>query len=107
MLKELTFEEFSRRASAGGRLAVYREYLADRETPVSVLSRAANDESVFLLESVAGGEQRTGSLTSSPPSRRGSPSVHTRPPPNFPLSRAAPSASSPTTSSRRSSRTSA
>ena len=58
MLKELTFEEFSRRASAGGRLAVYREYLADRETPVSVLSRAANDESVFLLESVAGGEQR-------------------------------------------------
>ena len=58
MLKELTFEEFSRRASAGGRLAVYREYLADRETPVSVLSRAANDESVFLLESVAGGERR-------------------------------------------------
>lgn len=58
MLKELTFEEFARRASIGGRLAVYREYLADRETPVSVLSRASDDEAVFLLESVAGGERR-------------------------------------------------
>ncbi len=58
MLKNLSYEEFERRAAAGGRLAVYREYLADRETPVSILSRVADDDMVFLLESVTGGEQR-------------------------------------------------
>jgi len=58
MLKNLSFDEFERRAASGGRLAVYREYLADRETPVSVLSRVADDDMVFLLESVTGGEQR-------------------------------------------------
>jgi len=37
---------------------VYREYLSDRETPVAVLTRAAEDDGVFLLESVSGGERR-------------------------------------------------
>ncbi len=56
MLKELSYEEFVRRTADGARTPVFREFLADRETPVSVLTRAADDESVFLLESVAGGE---------------------------------------------------
>ena len=58
MLKHLTEEEFTRRTALGARTPVYREYLADRETPVSVLTRVAEDDAVFLLESVSGGETR-------------------------------------------------
>ena len=58
MLKHLAEEEFLRRTEGGARTPVFREYLADRETPVSVLTRAADDPAVFLLESVAGGETR-------------------------------------------------
>ena len=58
MLKHLTEEDFLRRTEGGARTPVFREYLADRETPVSVLTRAADDDAVFLLESVAGGETR-------------------------------------------------
>ena len=54
-MKELTREMFEARAGGGGIVPVYREYLADMETPVSVLSRAV-DEDVFLLESVASSE---------------------------------------------------
>ena len=58
MLKELTEEEFKRRASRSGRVAVFREFLADRETPVAALTRLGDEEEAFLLESVAGGEVR-------------------------------------------------
>ena len=53
MLKELTEKEFEERAAAGGIVPVYREYLADMDTPVSVLARIG-DRDAFLLESVAG-----------------------------------------------------
>lgn len=56
MLKTLSMEDFARRAADGRRTPVYREFLADRETPVAVLSRVVGDENVFLLESVSGGE---------------------------------------------------
>ena len=56
MLKVLSEEEFVKRTKGGARTPVFREFLADRETPVSVLTRVADDEAVFLLESVAGGE---------------------------------------------------
>ncbi len=56
MLKSLAESEFVRRTNGGFRTPVYREFLADRETPVAILTRAAADDSVFLLESVAGGE---------------------------------------------------
>ena len=56
MLKSLAENEFVRRTNGGFCTPVYREFLADRETPVAILTRAAADESVFLLESVAGGE---------------------------------------------------
>ena len=36
---------------------VYKEVLADTETPVSVLQRFMNRENVFLLESMEGGEK--------------------------------------------------
>ena len=56
MLKMLSEEEFVKRTAGGARTPIFREFLADRETPVSVLTRVADDEAVFLLESVAGGE---------------------------------------------------
>ena len=56
MLKMLTEEEFVKRTAGGARTPIFREFLADRETPVSVLTRVADDEAVFLLESVTGGE---------------------------------------------------
>ena len=53
MLKELSEKEFEERAAGGGTIPVYREYLADMDTPVSVLARIG-DRDAFLLESVAG-----------------------------------------------------
>ena len=58
MFKMLTEDEFRRRAGSADRVAVFREFLADRETPVAALSRLGQDEEAFLLESVAGGETR-------------------------------------------------
>ena len=56
MLKALSVEDFVRRTANGRKTPVYREFLADRETPVAILSRVVGDENVFLLESVSGGE---------------------------------------------------
>jgi len=58
MLKMLSEGEFARRAGCAGRVAVFREFLADRETPVAALSRLGADEEAFLLESVSGGDTR-------------------------------------------------
>ena len=52
-----TFEKFSSLAETGVIVPVYKEVLADLETPVSVLARFADDENLFLLESVEGGER--------------------------------------------------
>ena len=57
-MKEMTAEEYARRAESADRVAVFKEFLADRETPVAALSRIDDDEEAFLLESVAGGETR-------------------------------------------------
>ena len=58
MLKILSEDEFARRAAYAERVAVFREFLADRETPVAALSRLGEDEEAFLLESVSGGDTR-------------------------------------------------
>lgn len=50
-------DEFRRLCSQGNLIPVYREYLADVETPVSVAARFAGDERLFLLESVEGGNR--------------------------------------------------
>ncbi len=52
-----TFDDFRRLAAGAGLVPVYREHLADLQTPVSVLSRFADEDHVFLLESVEGGER--------------------------------------------------
>jgi len=52
-----SLEEFRSLCSQGNLVPVYREHLADMETPVSAISRFADDEFTFLLESVEGGER--------------------------------------------------
>jgi anthranilate synthase component 1 len=50
------YEEFTVLANHGNLIPVYREILADLETPVSALSKLDRGDSAFLLESVEGGE---------------------------------------------------
>jgi anthranilate synthase component 1 len=54
---EPNFEEFEKLAQRGNLIPVYREILADVETPVSVLMKLQNKDHVYLLESVEGGEK--------------------------------------------------
>jgi len=51
------FAEFEACAQRGNLIPVYREILADIETPVSVLRKLQHKEHVYLLESVEGGEK--------------------------------------------------
>ena len=50
-------KEFRRLAKKGNLIPVYKEILADMETPVSALQKMADSRYVFLLESVEGGEK--------------------------------------------------
>ena len=52
-----SFEEFKVLAEDANIISVYKEHLADMETPVSVASHFIEDDNVFLLESVEGGER--------------------------------------------------
>ena len=52
-----TKEEFVRRSKHGNLIPVYREILADMETPVSAYRKIARGKYSFLLESVEGGER--------------------------------------------------
>ena len=51
------FETFQTLAQTGNLIPVYREVLADMETPLSVLARLSDRPYAFLLESVEGGEK--------------------------------------------------
>jgi anthranilate synthase component 1 len=50
-------KEFGQRAKAGNLVSVYREILADMETPVSAFKKISDGSHAFLLESVEGGER--------------------------------------------------
>jgi anthranilate synthase component I len=50
-------QEFVRRSQSGNLVPVYREILADMETPVSAYRKIAHGKHSFLLESVEGGER--------------------------------------------------
>ena len=52
-----SLDEFRQLRSEGNCIPVYREHLADMETPVSAMSRFVQDDHAFLLESVEGGER--------------------------------------------------
>ena len=51
------FDAFEKLSREGNLIPVYREVLADMETPVSVLMKLRSREGAFLLESVEGGEK--------------------------------------------------
>ena len=50
-------EEFCQAAERGNLIPVYRELLADSDTPVSAFAKIGGGEYSFLLESVVGGEK--------------------------------------------------
>ena len=50
-------KEFCRLAETGNLIPVYREILADMETPVSAFRKIDDQKSSFLLESIEGGEK--------------------------------------------------
>ena len=52
-----SLKEFRRLARKGNLIPVYKEILADTETPVSALHKMIGSRYVFLLESVEGGEK--------------------------------------------------
>ena len=52
----LSFAEFRNLASQGNLIPLYREILADFETPVSAFAKIDHGPSGYLLESVEGGE---------------------------------------------------
>jgi anthranilate synthase component 1 len=52
-----SFTEFCRKAGEGNLIPVYREIMADMETPVSAVLKLRDDEYVYLLEGVQRGER--------------------------------------------------
>ncbi|HXY62025.1 MAG TPA: anthranilate synthase component I [Nitrospirota bacterium] len=52
-----SLEEFKKKAKQGNLIPVYREILADMETPVSAFRKIDDGHHSFLLESVEGGEK--------------------------------------------------
>jgi len=63
-----SFSQFKRLAKKGNLLPVYKEILADMETPVSAFTKIGMGKHAYLLESVEGGEKlgRYSFLSSSP-----------------------------------------
>jgi anthranilate synthase component 1 len=52
-----SLQEFKKKAKQGNLIPVYREILADMETPVSAFRKIDDGRNSFLLESVEGGEK--------------------------------------------------
>ncbi len=57
MQYSLSLEQARERCAAEGRVAIYREMLADLDTPVSAYIKVVGSEPGFLLESVENGER--------------------------------------------------
>ncbi|MBT5027527.1 MAG: anthranilate synthase component I [Nitrospinaceae bacterium] len=52
-----SLEEFKQKAKSGNLIPVYKEILADLDTPVSAYMKISDGEYSFLLESIEGGEK--------------------------------------------------
>ena len=52
-----SLEEFKQKAKSGNLIPVYKEILADLDTPVSAYMKIRGGEYSFLLESIEGGEK--------------------------------------------------
>ncbi len=53
----LSLEQFRRYAREGNLIPLYREILADYETPVSAFAKIDHGPTAYLLESIEGGEK--------------------------------------------------
>jgi len=53
----LSLDQFSQYAGEGNLVPLYREILADYETPVSAFAKINHGPSAYLLESIEGGEK--------------------------------------------------
>jgi anthranilate synthase component I len=53
----VSFEQFCRLAAQGNLIPIYREILADFDTPVSAFSKINTGKQAFLFESIEGGEK--------------------------------------------------
>ncbi len=53
----LNLDEFRRYAREGNLIPLYREILADYETPVSAFAKIDHGPTAYLLESIEGGEK--------------------------------------------------
>jgi anthranilate synthase component 1 len=53
----LSLDQFRQYAGQGNLIPLYREILADYETPVSAFSKIDHGPSAYLLESIEGGEK--------------------------------------------------
>ena len=53
----LSLEEFRRYAREGNLVPLYREILADYDTPVSAFAKIDHGPTAYLLESIEGGEK--------------------------------------------------
>ncbi|MCA9467600.1 MAG: anthranilate synthase component I, partial [Nitrospira sp.] len=51
------FDEFCQLATQGNLVPIYREILADFDTPVSAFSKINSGGQAFLFESIEGGEK--------------------------------------------------
>jgi len=52
-----SIDEFRKKAKLGNPIPVYKEIMADMETPVSAFYKIKDSKYSFLLESVEGGEK--------------------------------------------------
>ena len=53
----LSLEQFRRHAREGTLIPLYREILADYDTPVSAFAKIDHGPTAYLLESIEGGEK--------------------------------------------------
>ena len=53
----LTLDEFRSYAKQGNLIPLFREILADHDTPVSAFAKIDHGPSAYLLESIQGGEK--------------------------------------------------
>ncbi|HJO61229.1 MAG TPA: anthranilate synthase component I, partial [Desulfobacterales bacterium] len=57
MITKPSFSEFKKMAQLGNLIPVYREFLADTETPVSAYLKLRDNSYSYLLESANGGKR--------------------------------------------------
>lgn len=63
MIYSLSLDEFRSYAKQGNLIPLFREILADQDTPVSAFAKIDHGPSAYLLESIQGGENGRATLS--------------------------------------------